>query len=209
MSDHVAAAFGGAAASASRRSSGTSGSGSTATGGNLERDEVANFHARGSAELLIDSQPMAPSAVRLEGGPKGGAMEGAFHRRHTPRGELRALASVGKVRKVEVTPFSVAFGRQSFAVKRIIRELPMWGSMPMPSAAEPGVVSRHAGYSGGGLSLRCCPTSVATGRHSGSMPHAGSPVLPSARRITCVKPGRGGGRLRRRTPTLSGPAADL
>ena len=55
----------------------------------LQRDDVASVCARSFAHLPVHSEPMASLAVWLECGSKGEAIDGAFDRRHAPRGELR------------------------------------------------------------------------------------------------------------------------
>src|SRR5258708_9637680 len=55
----------------------------------LKRNDVAYFYARSFAYLRIHFKPMALVPVRLERGPKGMAIDDAFHCRHTPRRELR------------------------------------------------------------------------------------------------------------------------
>ena len=55
----------------------------------LQRDDVARICARSFAHLPVHYEPVASLAVRLERGSKGEAVEGAFNRRHAPRGELR------------------------------------------------------------------------------------------------------------------------
>src|SRR5438874_12184728 len=55
----------------------------------LERDDVARVCARSFAHLPVHSEPVASLAVWLERGSKGEVIDGAFDRRHAPRGELR------------------------------------------------------------------------------------------------------------------------
>ena len=55
----------------------------------LQRDDVACVCARSFAHLPVHSEPVASLAVWLERGSKGEAIDGAFNRRHAPRGELR------------------------------------------------------------------------------------------------------------------------
>ena len=52
-------------------------------------DDVACVCARSFAHLPVHSEPMASLAVWLERGSKREAIDGAFDRRHTPRGKLR------------------------------------------------------------------------------------------------------------------------
>ena len=54
----------------------------------LQRDDVAFGRARGFAQLPVHFEPVAFLAVWLERGSKGKAIDGAFNRRHAPRGEL-------------------------------------------------------------------------------------------------------------------------
>ena len=55
----------------------------------------------------------------LEHGLKRRSSDGAFDRRHAPRGSL-ALAFFGRMRKVQVSFFSSSAGRKSLALKRIV-----------------------------------------------------------------------------------------
>ena len=55
----------------------------------LQRDDVACVCARSFAHLPVHSEPVASLAVWLERGSKEEAIDGAFDRRHAPRGELR------------------------------------------------------------------------------------------------------------------------
>ena len=55
----------------------------------LQREDVACVRARSFAQLPVHSEPVASLAVWLERGSKGEAIDGAFDRRHAPRGELR------------------------------------------------------------------------------------------------------------------------
>jgi hypothetical protein len=55
----------------------------------LQRDDVACVCSRSFAHLPVHSEPVASLAVWLERGSKGEAIDGAFDRRHAPRGELR------------------------------------------------------------------------------------------------------------------------
>src|ERR1039458_391912 len=58
----------------------------------FQRDVVARLRARRFAQLPVHFEPVASLAVRLECGPKGMAIDEAFHCRHTPCGELRTSA---------------------------------------------------------------------------------------------------------------------
>jgi hypothetical protein len=55
----------------------------------LQRDDVACVCARSFAHLPVHSEPVASLAVWLERGSKEETIDGAFDRRHAPRGELR------------------------------------------------------------------------------------------------------------------------
>jgi hypothetical protein len=56
---------------------------------NLQRHDVACVCARSFAHLPAHFEPVASLAIRFERGSKGKAIEGAFDRRQSPRGELR------------------------------------------------------------------------------------------------------------------------
>ena len=119
MSDHVSDALGGAAARAFTRSSGCSGSGSTATG---------------AISSVTRSPPSAPAASRISRStlsqwpprPSGSSVAQKGNPLRVPSTEVMpregsfALAAFGRVRKVQETAFAVAFGRKSFAAKRIV-----------------------------------------------------------------------------------------
>src|SRR5206468_9853792 len=119
MSDHTVRAFGAAAARAFFRSGGTLGSGSSAAGAisrvttspasapaasRIFRFTLSQwlFWPSGSSVARKGKPLMVPSTVVM---PR----EGSF-----------ALASFGRVRKVQEPTFAVAAGRKSFALKRIL-----------------------------------------------------------------------------------------
>ena len=58
----------------------------------LQRDDVACGCARRFAQLPVHFEPVASLAVWFERGSKGAAIDAAFDRRHTPRGEPRTRA---------------------------------------------------------------------------------------------------------------------
>jgi hypothetical protein len=68
---------------------------------------------------------MALLAIWLERRLKREAIDGAFDRRHPARGELRT-GVLGRIRKVQESPFSLSAGRKSFALKRIDAVLVIW-----------------------------------------------------------------------------------
>src|SRR6266478_2785721 len=55
----------------------------------LQRNHVACVRSRSFAHLPVHFEPVASLAVWLERGSKREAIDGAFDRRHAPRGELR------------------------------------------------------------------------------------------------------------------------
>jgi hypothetical protein len=55
----------------------------------LQRDNVARVRSRSFTHFPVHSEPVAFLAVWLERSLKGDAIDGAFDRRHAPRGELR------------------------------------------------------------------------------------------------------------------------
>jgi hypothetical protein len=88
----------------------------------LQRNDVARVGARSFAHLSVHFKPVAFLAIWLERGSKGKPLivpstvvmprEGSF-----------ALASFGRVRKVQEPTFAVETGRNSFALKRILEEV--------------------------------------------------------------------------------------
>src|SRR5262245_37033033 len=117
MSAHNARAFGAAAASAFRRSGGTLGSSASGASSSVTMSPATApaasrnfrftlsqwlFWPSGSSVARKGTPLMAPSTVVM---PR----EGSF-----------ALASFGRVRKVQEPTFAVAAGRKSFALKRIL-----------------------------------------------------------------------------------------
>ena len=85
MSDHTFRAPGGAAAREFRRSAGTRGAGSCATG-TIFSVTTSPAAAGLFAHLPVHFEPVASLAFRLKHGLKGQAIERAFHRRHPADG---------------------------------------------------------------------------------------------------------------------------
>src|ERR1019366_5630727 len=119
MSDHSARAFGWAAARAFRRSTGTLGSGSSATGAiSSETTSPASAHAASrNFRSTLSQWPPWPSgsSVARKAKPLNAPSTDVM-----PREGSFALASLGRVRKVQATAFAVATGRKSVALKRIL-----------------------------------------------------------------------------------------
>src|SRR5438445_8736730 len=121
MSDHNARAFG-AAARAFRRSAGTLGSGSSPDGAISDvTTSLASAPAASRIFRFTLSQWLlwpSGSSVARKGKPLMVPSTVIM-----PREESFALASFGRVRKVQEPAFAVAAGRKSFALKRILAVL--------------------------------------------------------------------------------------
>src|SRR5438477_5784021 len=119
MSAHTARAFGWAAARALRRSAGTLGSGSSATGAISSETTLpasAPAASRNFRSTLSQWPPWpSGSSVARKAKPLKVPSTDVM-----PREGSFALASFGRVRKVHETAFAVAFGRKSVALKRIL-----------------------------------------------------------------------------------------
>ncbi len=133
MSDHVSDAFGGAADRACRRSSGTSGSGSTATGAisSVTRSPASAPAASRSVRSTFSQWPPCPSGSSVARKVKPLRVPSTDV---MPREGSFVLASFGRVRKVHDSDFAAAFGRRSFAVKRILEAVLAIISFPPPNA---------------------------------------------------------------------------
>ena len=136
MSDHTARAFGWAAARAFRRSAGTLGSGSSATGAiSSETTSPASAPAASrNFRSTLSQWPPWPSgsSVARKATPLKVPSTDVM-----PREGSFALASSGSVRKVQATAFAVATGRNSVALKRILE-----AAVESPSASLGTVCSR-------------------------------------------------------------------
>ena len=130
MSDHVSDAFGGAAVRACRRSFGTSGSGSTATGAisNVTRSPASAPAVSRTDWSTFSQWPPCPSGSRVARKAEPLRVPSTDV---IPREGSFALASFGRVRKVHDSVFAAAFGRRSFAVKRILEAVLVIISSPV------------------------------------------------------------------------------
>jgi len=119
MSDHAARAFECAVARAFRRSAGTLGSGSSAAGAiSSETMSPASAPAASrSFRSTLSQWPPWPSGSSVARKAKPLKVPSTDV---MPREGSFALASLGRVRKVQATAFAVAAGRKSVALKRIL-----------------------------------------------------------------------------------------